>query len=57
MTDPPAILLSVVMLAVFALVAGGVYRLAVHSDRKRGALMIIAAAVLLVNVLLWTRPA
>lgn len=49
-------LLSLVMLAVFALTAGGVYLLARRRDRKRGALMLAAAFVFLLNVLIWTLP-
>ena len=56
MTGLPAALLSIVMLAVFALAAGGIYLLAQRRDRLRGVLMLVAAAVFLVNVLLWTRP-
>ena len=46
--------MAVAMLAVFALVFGGV-KLALRPDgRKRGLLMIAAAAVLVGNVLVWT---
>ena len=47
---------SFVMLAVFALSAGGVYLLVKRRDRPKGVLMIAVAAVLLVNVLIWTLP-
>lgn len=57
MTGLAATLLSITMLAIFALAAGGVYLVAKRQDRKRGALMLVAAAVFLVNVLLWTLPA
>ena len=56
MTGLAATLLSIVMLAVFALTAGGVYLLTTRRDRKRGVLMLAAAAVFLVNVLIWTLP-
>ena len=56
MSGLPSTLLSVVMLAVFALGAGGVYLLATRRDRSRGVLMLLAAAVFLVNVLIWTLP-
>ena len=56
MTALPATLLSIVMLAIFALTGGGIYLLLRQRDRKRGVLMLVAAAVFLVNVLLWTRP-
>lgn len=48
------IALSLAMLAVFALGAGGLWLLVKHRDRKRGTLMLVAALVVLVNVLIWT---
>ena len=48
--------LSIMMLASFALVAGGVYLIATKRNRKQGILMLICAAVLVVNVLIWTLP-
>jgi len=48
--------LSIAMLAIFALVAGGVWLLMRRRDRKRGLLMLAAAIVLLGNVLIWTWP-
>jgi hypothetical protein len=48
--------LSIAMLACFALVWGGIWLIAKKRDRKRGILMIIAAAVLLGNVLIWVVP-
>ena len=46
--------MAVAMLAAFALAIGGV-RLAMRpADRKRGVLMLVAAAVLVGNVLVWT---
>jgi hypothetical protein len=54
-TEPA--LLSVSMLAVFALGAGGAWILARRSEKKQGALMLIAALVLLANVLIWAWPA
>ncbi len=42
------------MLAVFALVAGGLYLLRTGKNRKRGLLMLIAAAVFFGNVLIMT---
>ena len=56
MSGLAATLLSIVMLAVFALAAGGVYLIASRRDRGRGVLMLAAAAVFLVNVLIWTLP-
>jgi hypothetical protein len=52
----PALLLSIAMLAVFALGAGGTWLVLKAHDRKRGALMLVAALVLLGNVLIWTWP-
>ncbi len=49
-------ILSVSMLAVFALAAGGAYVIRRLGNRRQGLLMFAAAAVLLVNVLIWTRP-
>jgi hypothetical protein len=48
------ILLSIVMIAAFLLVAGGIWMIAKAHDRKKGLLMLLAAAVLLGNVLIWT---
>jgi Na+-transporting NADH:ubiquinone oxidoreductase subunit NqrD len=45
------------MLAVFALAIGGIWFIAKAKDRKRGVLMLAAAAVFFVNVLIWTLPA
>ena len=48
---------AVAMLAVFALVAGGVWMIGKRrtpTDRTRGILMLVAAGVLLGNVLIWT---
>ncbi|MBC9031214.1 hypothetical protein IAG41_02310 [Sphingomonas sp. JC676] len=55
MVDPRLnpILQSIAVLAMFALVWGGVviWR---KGDRQKGVLMVIAAAVLLGNLLIWT---
>jgi len=45
--------MGLAMIAAFLLAAGGV-KLILREDRKRGALMIAAAAVLVGNVLVWT---
>jgi hypothetical protein len=45
---------SLLMLAVFALAAGGIYMIRKGGNRKRGTLMLIAAAVFLGNVLIMT---
>jgi hypothetical protein len=52
--DPAA--LTVGMAACFALIAGGVWSIVKKRDRKRGILMVIAALVLLGNVLIWAWP-
>ena len=46
--------LAVAMLAAFALIFAGVRMTVRQEDRKRGLLMIVAAAVLVGNVLVWT---
>lgn len=50
------VLLSVAMLAVIALVWGGIALMRRGNDRKRAVLMLVAAAVLFGNVLIWTWP-
>ncbi len=50
--DPVA--LSIAMCAVFALVGGGVWMIVKKRDRTKGVLMIVAALVLLGNVMIWT---
>lgn len=47
-------LLSIAMIAAFVLAAGGVYLLVKGKDRKRGALMLLAALVTFANVLILT---
>ncbi|HEX8623970.1 MAG TPA: LPXTG cell wall anchor domain-containing protein [Allosphingosinicella sp.] len=54
MTGFPATLLSILVLATFALVAGAIYLLVKRRERKQGILMLIAAAVMFGNVLVWT---
>ena len=54
MTEPA--LLSIAMLAVFALCGGGAWILAKRREKKQGVLMLIAALVLLANVLIWAWP-
>ena len=53
-SGPGAILLSIVMIAAFLLFAGGAWMIAKARDRKKGLLMLVAAVVLLGNVLIWT---
>lgn len=45
---------GLLMLAVFALTAGGIYLIRQGRDRKRGALMLVAAVVFLANVVIMT---
>ena len=45
---------GLLMLAVFALAAGGIYLLRTEGDRKRGYLMLVAAAIFLGNVVIMT---
>jgi hypothetical protein len=54
MTDPSlnAILLSIAVAAMFALVWGGVRQF--RSDRTKGTLMIVCALVILGTLLIWT---
>ncbi|MEA3017350.1 MAG: hypothetical protein QOI38_2072 [Sphingomonadales bacterium] len=47
-------LLSIMMIAAFALAGGGVWLIASGRDRTKGALMLVAAAVAVANVLVWT---
>ena len=54
MTGPGSILLSLLVLVSFALAAGGVYVLAARRDWKKGGLMLLAGAVALGNVMIWT---
>lgn len=48
-----ATLLSIAMLGVFALGFGGVVLLR-RGERQKGVLMLVAALVVLMNVLIWT---
>jgi high-affinity Fe2+/Pb2+ permease len=52
--DLTAAAMAVAMLAAFVLAAGGVKLALSRDQRSRGLLMIAAAAVLVVNVLIWT---
>ena len=54
MTGLAAILLSVTMIAAFLLAGGGVWLAVTGRDRRKGVLMLVAAAVLVGNVLVWT---
>jgi hypothetical protein len=52
----PDLLYALAMLAVAALLFGGVRAILKHKDRKRGGLMIAAALVMLANVLINAWP-
>lgn len=54
MSGASATFLSILMLAAFLLAAGGIHLLIKQRDRKKGILMLIAAAVAVGNVLVWT---
>ena len=56
LTGPAATLLSIMVLAAFALVGGGLYLLLKRRETKKGALMLVCALVLLGNVVIWTAP-
>jgi hypothetical protein len=49
-----AAMLSIAMLAAFALAGGGAWLLIRRNERKQGVLMLLASAVLFGNVLIWT---
>ena len=49
-----AVLLSIAMLGTFTLAGGGGWLIAKRRDARKGSLMILAALVLLANVLIWT---
>ena len=53
MTGLDSALLSIAVLAAFALAAGGTWLLVKRGERKQGVLMIVAALVLFANVLIW----
>jgi len=45
---------AIAMLACFACLIGGGWMIAKNRDRRKGALLLVMAAVLFVNVLIWT---
>ena len=55
MIAEPAVL-SIAMFAVLALALGGGWLIGKRRDRTRGVLMLVAAIVLLGNVLIWAWP-
>ena len=54
MDGAPALLMSLLMLAGFALAGGGIYTLVKAKDRTKGILMLIAALVMWGNVAIIT---
>lgn len=52
MSGLAAAILSVMMIAVFVMAAGGLRLILTGRDRKRGALMLVVSAVMLANVLI-----
>ncbi|QLC24324.1 hypothetical protein HFP57_04305 [Parasphingopyxis algicola] len=50
------IALSIAMVSVFALGAGGIWLWVKRGEKQRGLLMLAAAIVILANVLIWTVP-
>lgn len=54
MTGIAAAAPAIAMLAVFALVIGGVVQITRRRDRRKGILMLAMALVLVGNVLIWT---
>ena len=54
MSGASATFLSILMLAGFLLALGGAHLLLKRKDRKKGILMLVAAAVAFGNVLVWT---
>ena len=56
MNGPGDLALSLLMLAGVALSGGGVWLIVKGRDRKRGALMLVAAVVMFVNAVIWSLP-
>lgn len=54
MTDFSSAALALAMVAAFLLVGGGVKLALGRQTRGRGVLMIVAALVLIMNVMIWT---
>ena len=48
------VLMAIAMIAAFLLVIAGVKLALARQTRKRGVLMILAAAVVVMNVMIWT---
>ena len=54
MENYSSLALAIATVAAFLLIVGGVKLMLVRQTRSRGALMIAAAAVLIMNVMIWT---
>lgn len=50
---PGSLLLSIAVIAAFLLGGGGMWLIVKRADARKGALMLIAALVLLGNVMVW----
>ncbi len=46
--------MGIAVIAALLLIAGGIRLAWKRQDRKRGALMVVAALVILMNVMIWT---
>ena len=56
LTGLGATLLSIMVLAAFALAGGGLWMLTKRRDTRKGMLMLVAATVILANVVIWSAP-
>ena len=54
MENYSAAAMAIAMVAAFLLIAGGVKLVLARQTRLRGVLMIVAALVLIMNVMIWT---
>jgi len=54
MAGPSSLILSVLMIGAALLAAGGAHLIIRRGDRFKGGLMLLAAAVAVGNVLIWT---
>ena len=54
MSGTAAATLSILMIAAFLLTGGGIWLIATRREPRKGALMLVTAAVMLANVLVWT---
>ena len=54
MSNFSSLALTVAMIAAFLLIVGGVKLAMVRQTRVRGVLMVVAAAVIVMNVMIWT---